>query len=180
MQLRDVNGIPGRNLVVVLLGRSRNQNFFHRNLAGRDSGDFKPGEFIVVKKPASIEYWMGGANGLPVLDVKGPVISVDTAETLSLRDLPACPFQDGCERQHAFFFRRAIVEVCGFRVINIQCCGDACSGVQVNYWCSVIFHLYLASLCLFYRCMTTMESPRQSVLVFLPPRIVDPSLCCST
>ena len=144
MQLRDVNGVPGRNLVVVLLGRSRNKTFFHRNLPGCDSGEFSPGEFIVVKKPASIEYWMGGANGLPVLDVKGPVISVNAAESLSLRGLPACPFQAGCERQHAFFFPRAIVEVCGFHVMNIECCGEAYSGVQVNYWCSVIFHLYFS------------------------------------
>ena len=85
----------------MLLGCTRNEVFFHGHIEGRDTKNFGPGEYLVIRMPGIISYWMGSNNGIPVIDIADSVHNVNI-DCLPPHALPACPHQLVCERQHAF------------------------------------------------------------------------------
>ena len=91
---------------------------------------FSPFQYLVIKNPGNIEHRMGSKNGIPVLDITEPARNVELSSVPDT--LVAVPYQLNAIRQHAFYYPSVNVELCSLKVIDINCCGHTCGGLQVS------------------------------------------------
>ena len=150
----DVNGHPGDNVVVFILGNGRNDCFFDSCLKSRDNGDVGkqsfaftmqskhssnlvlycfflftnkgPGGLFVVQCPPRLTDRLGGeASGPRLMNIVDSIVPVKLSNCL----IPSIPFQtDGKAgfTQHAFCLHGGTVKLTGLFFVEPSCPGQFC------------------------------------------------------
>ena len=110
----------------------KEQKLSHGYVTSCNTTNFSPCQFLAIIQLGNIKHWTGNKNKIPVIDVKDAAHNVDP---LCINARVAYPYQLVAVCQHAFYYPITHLEVTDYHVIEINCVGCTCAGIQVRPIC---------------------------------------------